>query len=284
MNIRGFISRNLSSDAVKKLLSLRFKEDHFYKLIFGHLKGSKLLYRKDVNFHAILGLWEMDSISVLLRLFKKFNLTGKKLVIADVGANIGYYSMFFSKYLAPDSRIFAFEPSSSILSVLKRNIDINEIKNVTILDKAVSDHTGSEEFFIGAHHHQSSLIGDWADNNTVGTKTSVDTITLDDFFAIHNQHEYPDIIKMDIEGGGTFALKGCNECIVQKRPFILIECHTPDEDQAVIELLKKYNYEAYRIDTGKWVTNKTVNYTDQAAGVWGTMMLLPAEKKKIFSE
>jgi FkbM family methyltransferase len=283
MNIRGFISRKLSSDTGKKLLSLRFKEGRFYKLMFGHLKGSKLLYRKDVNFHAILGLWEMDSISLLRRLFKKFDLAGKNLVIADVGANIGYYSMFFSKYLGPGTKIFAFEPSSSILSVLRKNIDVNDIRNVTILDKAVSNHTGKEEFFIGAHHHQSSLIGEWAENSSVGTKTSVDTITLDDFFSDINEHRYPDIIKMDIEGGGTFALKGCNDCIVQKRPFILMECHTPDEDQAVIELLKKYNYSAFRIDTGKWVKNEEVNYTDRE-GVWGTMLLLPAESKKKFTD
>ena len=95
----------------------------------------------------------------MLRLFRKFELTGKKLIIADVGANIGYYSMFFSKYLAEGSEIFAFEPSSSIITILRQNMEINGIKNVVILDKAVSDHTGTEEFFIGAHHHQSSLIG-----------------------------------------------------------------------------------------------------------------------------
>jgi hypothetical protein len=88
---------------------------------------------------------------------------------------------------------------------------------------------------------------------------------------------------MDIEGGGSLALLGCNECITNKRPFILMECHTPDEDQAVITLLKKYNYEAFRVDTGKWVKNKEVNYTDRE-GVWGSMLLLPAEKKKTFTD
>jgi FkbM family methyltransferase len=250
MNIGGFISRKLSSDTIKKLFFFRLKEGRFYKLRFGRLRGAKLLYRKDMNFHALLGLWEMDSVSLMLRLFKKFDLTGKRLVVADIGANIGYYSIFFSKFLAPDASIFAFEPSSSILPVLNKNIEINGIKNVVILNKAVSDHTGSVEFFIGAHHHQSSLIGDWAGNNTVGTRTSVDTVTLDEFFKDFNHSQYPDIIKMDIEGGGSFALKGCKECLTNKRPFILMECHTPDEDQAVIELLKMFNYDAFRVETG----------------------------------
>ncbi len=281
MNIRSYISRQLTSKTVRRILSLKYKDNHFYKLLFGHLKGSKMIYRSDTNFRLILGIWEMDSITVMLRLFRKFELTGKKLIVADVGANVGYYSMFFSKYLAKSSEIFAFEPASSAHSILRQNMGINGIKNVVILDKAISDHNGTEQFFIGAHHQQSSLIGGWADNNTVGTKTSVDTITLDDFFSNIHQHHYPDIIKMDIEGGGALALKGCNECIVNKRPFILMESHTADEDQAIITLLKQYNYDAFRVDSGKWVTNKEANYTDRE-GVWGTMLLIPEERKQTF--
>ncbi len=114
MNIRSYISRQLSSKTVRRILSLKYKDNHSYKLLFGHLKGSKMIYHSDTNFRLILGLWEMDSITVMLRLFRKFELTGKKLIIADVGANVGYYSMFFSKYLAEASEIFAFEPSSSV--------------------------------------------------------------------------------------------------------------------------------------------------------------------------
>jgi FkbM family methyltransferase len=283
MNIRSYISRQLSSKSVHRILSLKYKDSHSYKLPFGHLKGSKMIYQSNTNFRLILGLWEMDSITVMLRLFRKFELIEKKLTVADVGANIGYYSMFFSKYLAKGSEIFAFEPASSAISILRQNMAINGIKNVVILDKAVSDHIGTEQFFIGCHHQQSSLIGGWANNSMLGTKTSVDTITLDDFFSNIHQHHYPDIIKMDIEGGGALALKGCDDCIVNKRPFILMESHTPDEDQAIILLLKKYNYDAFRVDSGKWVTNKEANYTDRE-GVWGTMLLLPAEKKQTFMD
>ena len=63
MNIRKYISRQLSSKTVRNLLSLKYKDNHSYKLIFGHLKGSNMVYRSDINFHAILGLWEMDSIT-----------------------------------------------------------------------------------------------------------------------------------------------------------------------------------------------------------------------------
>jgi FkbM family methyltransferase len=283
MSIEGFISHQLSNKAARNLLSLMYKDNRLYTLIFGRLKGAKLLYRKDVNLRVMLGLWEMDSISMLMRVFNHFEMLGKDLIVADIGANIGYYSMFFSRYLSPQSRIFAFEPSTSILPLLKKNIEVNKIRNVDIQDLACSNHTGTEEFFIGQHHHQSSLVGDWSRNSTVGTRAIVNTTTLDDFFAEQNNHKYPDLIKMDIEGGGVFALKGCDQCIVRKRPFIIIESHTPSEDQAIIDVLQKYNYEALRVDTDKWVLNKKANYKDKS-GVWGTMLLVPAEKRKGFSE
>ena len=282
MNIKSLFSLEFNSPFLRKVLSLKYKEDQFYKLPFGRLKGTKLYYRKDVNFHAMLGLWEKESLEILIRLFALFSMSNKKLTIADVGGNIGYYSIFFSRYLSESTEIFSFEPSSSILPVLRKNIMINNISNVKVLDLACADHVGNEEFFIGAHHHQSSLVAQWADNNTTGTKTVVPTVTLDYFFSKFNQHRFPDLIKMDIEGGGVYALKGCDQCIIEKRPFIIIESHTPDEDNAIIEVLQKYKYEAFRVNTGKWVKFTNRNYADPD-GVWGTMLLLPAEQKIHFT-
>jgi FkbM family methyltransferase len=278
MTIQDFLGLRFNSPFLRKVLSFRYKENQFYKVQFGMIKGSQLYYRKDINFHAIAGLWEKDSLSLLNDIFSRFGLNQKGVTVADVGANIGYYSIFFSKYLDPSTEIFAFEPSSSILPVLRKNIDVNQIKNVKILDLACSDHTGDDEFFIGEHHHQSSLVSEWAGNNVTGTKTVVSVTTLDHFFEKYNNGRYPDLIKMDIEGGGKYALKGCDKCITEKRPLILIESHTPEEDNAICDLLANYKYEAFRVNTGKWVKNKENNYHD-TEGVWGTMFLIPQERR-----
>src|SRR5947207_13810929 len=49
--------------------------------------------------------------------------------IFDVGANIGYYSILFSK-LAADGRVFAFEPTSTI-GMLRQNLTHHRCRNVT---------------------------------------------------------------------------------------------------------------------------------------------------------
>src|ERR1700736_3468777 len=125
MNIRELKYFKFNSSLLRNLLSLWFKEDHFYTIPFGAIRGSKLYYRKDINFHAMMGVWEKESLRVLKRIIYRFGLNQPNKVIADVGANIGYYSIFFSKYLDDSAKIFAFEPSVSILPVLRKNLMIN---------------------------------------------------------------------------------------------------------------------------------------------------------------
>jgi FkbM family methyltransferase len=281
MNLRQLTYFKFNSSLIRRLLSLWFREGHYYKIPFGAIRGSKLYYRKDINFHSTMGVWEKESLQVLKKIFVRFGLNQPGKVIADVGANIGYYSIFFSRYLDPSAQIFAFEPAVSILPVLRKNLVINHISNVKILELACADHTGNEEFFLGGHHHESSLLRDWSNNASAGTKTTVASITLDDFFEQFNQGRYPDLIKMDIEGGGIYALKGCVNCIAKKRPFILIESHNEGEDGAVSHLLLQFNYEAFRITDEKWVINRHTQHPDPD-GVWGTLLLMPAERKSDF--
>lgn len=282
MGLKKILRLEFNSKFLRSVLNLFYKQGKFYRILFGRLKGFKAYYRHDVNFHAILGFWERDSLEVLVALFRQFGLDKKKTIIADVGANMGYYSLFFARYLHPDSQIFAFEPSVSILDVVKKNLSANNVKNVTLLNEACYDKTGEVTFYIGWHHHKSSVVADWSDNRTRGERTTVKAISLNDFFYDGKKESLPDLIKMDIEGGGVYALQGCDRCIAEKRPFIIIESHTPEEDMAISNVLLRYDYEAYRVNTKQWVKKRDINHSDPD-GVWGTMLLLPKELKDKFT-
>jgi FkbM family methyltransferase len=193
---------------LRKILHAFYNEGKSYKIPFGKLRGMKSFYRNDINFHVMMGLWEEDSIEILSELFAQYELNDKKIIVADVGANTGYYSLFFSRYLNIESKIFAFEPASSILDILKKNMEINHISNVQVLGMACTDKSGEIDFFEGNQHYHSSLLSEWGGNDTFGTKTRVKSISLDDFFSLENGGSFPDLIKMDIEGGGVYALKG----------------------------------------------------------------------------
>lgn len=60
-------------------------------------------------------------------------------VILDVGGNIGMVSLYFSlKY--PNAQIHTFEPIESNLTLLRKNIESNQLKNVTIHPYGLGDH------------------------------------------------------------------------------------------------------------------------------------------------
>ena len=63
--------------------------------------------------------------------------------IFDIGANIGYYSILFSR-LTPNGRVIAFEPTASVLKLL-RNLSAHKIENVRLEALALSDSPGSRE-------------------------------------------------------------------------------------------------------------------------------------------
>jgi hypothetical protein len=111
----------------------------------------------------------------------------------------------------------------------------------------------------------------------------VEGITLDDYFFGDVPRPSPNLIKMDIEGGGVEALPGCERCIRAKRPVILIESHTPQEDRAISDVILGHGYCAYRMNEGKWVEAPGEVHPDPR-GVWGTLLLFPAESEERFRQ
>ena len=62
------------------------------------------------------------------RLVKSLLTPGMK--VADVGANVGYYTLMFAQVLGPAARIIAIEPSPENLLELKFNVRRNKLCNV----------------------------------------------------------------------------------------------------------------------------------------------------------
>src|ERR1700675_1031235 len=61
-------------------------------------------------------------------------------VCFDVGANIGYYSILFSR-LAPEGRVYAFEPTDTI-GLLRKNLTHHTSRNVEPIQVALGSFSG----------------------------------------------------------------------------------------------------------------------------------------------
>lgn len=279
ISLRDIRYAHFNSVVARGALSLYFRAGRPYRLAFGPLRGLQMYYEKSINFHAVLGLWDIEILGLMEEVLVKSGLLPKDGVAADVGANIGYYSMWLSQKALKGGRIYSFEPSEDILPFLTRNLTLNHIDNVEVVRKACSDHSGTTDFFIAEHHHSSSIHADWAaEGHGPARRVSVEVTTLDAFFAPETGRRPPNFIKFDIEGGGTHALPGCRTILRDARPFVLIESHTVEEDRAISDVLTGLDYSAYRLNDRSWVEKPGATHPDKR-GVWGTLLLTPREKQ-----
>ncbi|NJL10297.1 MAG: FkbM family methyltransferase [Calothrix sp. SM1_7_51] len=78
-------------------------------------------------------------------------------VFFDIGANGGFYTVIAAKQVGSTGHVYAFEPGSRELSLLRRNIEINNLSNVTIIERAVSDKKSTTKFAISHDGAMNSL-------------------------------------------------------------------------------------------------------------------------------
>lgn len=141
------------------------------------------------------------------------------MVIADIGAHIGYYTRIFSELVGPEGLVIAFEADPHNFALLKKNTQ--HLKNVRLFAIAVSDRTGPIDFY---HYDQKSGIGSTLANVPLDfqkKKLTVSAETLDAILAREGIARV-DAIKMDIEGGEAAALRGMQNLLDAPEALTLI--------------------------------------------------------------
>ena len=113
--------------------------------------------------------------------------------IVDCGANIGMSILFF-KRTYPGSRILAFEPDPETFTLLKRNVEASGFEGVTLVNKAVLDSEGVTNFHSAPYGPGSALM------SVVGTRASMETVTVPSVKLSDYLEEPVDFLKIDVEG------------------------------------------------------------------------------------
>lgn len=255
---------------IKSLLRAIFRTLKVSRVILGKNRGFRMRYRDDLNLDMLLGIHEPNTFEV----FDLFIRPG--MVVADIGANVGYFSRFLSHKVGDKGKVFAFEPIPSTFQELEENIRTNGLQNITTVNKAVTDHNGSVTMYLSHTHYMASTDSKWAGESKA---TEVPAITLDSFF--EEKGFFPDFIKMDIEGGGVYALQGMVNCITRNEPVLFLESHTSEEDLAIGRALQLADYEVYRVGESQPVKFLDRDYTDPY-GISGTVIGIPKSKKNLF--
>jgi FkbM family methyltransferase len=164
----------------------------------------------------------------------KFDCKSKSPVIIDCGSNYGTSIVYF-KNLYPDSHITGIEADPQTFQFLSQNIELRSFKNVKLLNRAVSTHSGKVQFC--SEGADSGRIHNLENAKAVH---EVETIQLDELIEGH-----VDFLKIDIEGEESMVLaQSKNLMMIDK---IFVEYHSfSNSEQQLSFLLDSLNKAGFR--------------------------------------
>lgn len=186
------------------------------------------------------GIFEESSTQIIKQLVKKGN------VVLDIGANIGYYSVLFSKLVGYTGKVFCFEPTEHYSNVLKMNLEANNIQNTDIFKIGLSNKNQELEIQIGNSSATLHPI-----ENQVSTKKELIKLTTLDEFIKHHHLQKIDFVKIDIDGHEPLFFEGAQKTLDKYNPIVLLEVNHPNYIEAgfnawdFYDFLKKNNYIIY---------------------------------------
>ena len=68
----------------------------------------------------------------------------------DIGGNIGYFTIIAAKHVGPLGKVIAFEPEPHNFEILRRNVELNKLRNVMIENYAAVDQEKTLTLYLSA--------------------------------------------------------------------------------------------------------------------------------------
>lgn len=212
----------------------------------------------------------------LTELLKRFSEVGGDVV--NIGANIGFYAIFFASEYSNARKVIAIEPNPEAFSLLQRNIDANGQRDrIEAFRIGIGEVAGKVELaFVPGKTEYSSLGGivHPAVDGLLQHTVLVDVMPLAE--AITNGEFDPSLLFIDTEGAELLVMKGSENVLVKFSPLLVFEC----EDA----LLKKFGHSsemlaAYLQSLGYEVRDASMPSLKLVHPFTGVALAIPKEGK-----
>ncbi len=205
--------------------------DSVVRVMRGGNRGLKWVTGASVH-GCWLGTFEQDKQT----LFANFLKPG--MLVFDVGANAGFFTLLFSRLVGERGRIWAFEPLGENARNLLTHLALNRVTNVTLVQAAVSAMQGMAGFQVAENNSMGSIAarGDY----------KVPTVALDDM--LEQAGGVPDVVKIDVEGAEALVLRGSRRILEAGKTVFFIAFHGEAQRRDCHALLEDHGYVAYGMD------------------------------------
>ena len=175
----------------------------------------------------------------------------EKSIFWDIGANIGLYSIY-NALKNNNSKTIAFEPSTSNLRVLSRNISINKLyESIEIFPIPLSNIDNKFMLMRESQFIEGSGLNTYGSNfnfegKEINSSNDYKLIGTSINYLLTNKIlEVPDYIKIDVDGNEHLILDGAKDFLKnEKIKSILIEVNEDFQEQytSIVEILNKCNF------------------------------------------
>lgn len=179
------VARNL----IAKLFLKEIRVEVGCHRLYGTMRDRSFLYKLKE------GSFEPETVRLFLEVIKP------GMVVLDLGAYIGYYTLLAARQVGPKGKVYAFEPDPSSYSLLERNVRHNGHSNIVTIRKAVAREGRIKKL----HQHASDpTMNSLLARKGWETTVVVECISVDEFLG----EEQVDLVKLDVEGAELETLQG----------------------------------------------------------------------------
>jgi FkbM family methyltransferase len=164
----------------------------------------------------------------------------------DIGANIGFFSLMAARIVGPQGSVFSFEADPEIAGRLRENLARNQFTHAHVEQKAVWSEPATVAFErVDPNTSPDRGLGHVSANGATRDSITVEAVSLDQYTATHPP---PDFLKCDVEGAEVAVFQGATQVFSGKRPILLVEMHSPENNRALLDKFAGYGYRCQALD------------------------------------
>jgi len=208
---------------------------------------------------------EPDMLGWIDSFIKKDNL-----IFWDIGANIGLYSIY-NALKNKSSTTISFEPSTSNLRCLSRNISINNLENkVKIFTTPITNIENKFFLMNESHFTEGGALNTFGQNyNFEGKKFDPEIKyqllgTTVNYLLDNQILDVPDYIKIDVDGIEHLILEGSNKYLKNKKiKSIIVEINKnfTEQYEKVLDIMKKNEFKVLNKEqTMEEINKKSIKF------------------------
>jgi FkbM family methyltransferase len=233
------------------------------RLYFPYLVPQKTV-TEQVRMRAgfVMNLQPIELLQAHLYLFSTYELPTTRFItrflqkddiVFDIGANIGYMSMYCAKLIGQQGKVYAFEPERNNYAALQEHLRLNAMTNILPQRLAATSSPTTLRLYLATDNYGAHSTIFNPDTLTQEYE-EVQGITLDSFVDSEKIDSIA-LVKIDVEGAEFEVLQGMKSILKQQRPVLVIELNESLQQQRGLsanalkqQLLEEFDYTFFSTD------------------------------------